>query len=389
MSIKEKYVDGVVKYDVSVAVRSKLTRSVRVQLAKGGIATLREAKNAEKALLKEAAFEVARREGSGIPWEELLEKFELAHRHGDSTLRPVQLNTLFEMVSMLRKFAPDWAKLKVQEISPADVRQIINKMESDGYSKSRMKAFKSGVNSVYRWGLESGTIRAMTTSPAQSVKLYKIMDSSPPLILTRSEIERLLGAAKEVDHPWYPIWFMALHTGMRSGELFALEWSDVDLEGRIIMVSKSYNNRMDLVKSTKAGYWRNVPINDDLLEMLNSFRIKPIDALWDGKHVLPRLNRWANGEAAKFLRDFCVEIGITPVNFHSLRACFATHLLNAGVSSPVVKKICGWTEEKVMTRYIRLAGIDVAGSTNSLAYARGKNDDQAVLVDFSARRRSR
>jgi hypothetical protein len=67
-------------------------------------------------------------------------------------------------------------------------------------------------------------------------------------------------------------------------------------------------------------------------------------------------------------RDFCEQIGITSVNFHALRACFATHLLNAGVSSPVVKKICGWTEEKVMTRYIRLAGVDVAGATDGLAF---------------------
>lgn len=33
------------------------------------------------------------------------------------------------------------------------------------------------------------------------------------------------------------------------------------------------------------------------------------------------------------------------------------------------KKICGWTEEKVMTRYIRLAGLDVSGATDSLSFS--------------------
>lgn len=85
------------------------------------------------------------------------------------------------------------------------------------------------------------------------------------------------------------------------------------------------------------------------------------------------------GDAAKILKEFCVGIGISEIHFHALRACFATHMLNAGASSPVVKKICGWTDEKVMTRYIRLAGIDVSGATNNLGFMRGVRDVGAVV----------
>src|SRR5690606_8335893 len=128
----------------------------------------------------------------------------------------------------------------------------------------------------------------------------------------------------------------------------------------MISVSKSYNGRMKNIKSTEAGSWRHVRMSDEV----DGYLVEPRAQARPGAvHVLPRINNWRRGEAARVLREFCESIGINSVSFHSLRACFATHLLNAGVTSPVVKKICGWTDEKVMTRYIRLAGIDVRGAT--------------------------
>jgi integrase len=211
--------------------------------------------------------------------------------------------------------------------------------------------------------------------------LGRYHEDKPPQILSLTEIQKLLDEARAMDHQWYPIWYMALHTGMRSGELYALEWNDIDFEGKMITCSKSYNGRMKIFKSTKAGYWRKIPMSAEVEAMLVDLRAK---AEPGAVHVLPRINRWRRGEAARILREFCDGIGISSVNFHALRACFATHLLNAGVSSPVVKKICGWTDEKVMTRYIRLAGIDVRGATEGLGFTRPEVGVRKVanLTDF-------
>ena len=138
-----------------------------------------------------------------------------------------------------------------------------------------------------------------------------------------------------MNHEWYPIWAMALNTGMRSGELYALEWNDIDFDNKLITVSKSYNGRLKLIKSTKAGYWRKVPMNKETEALLIELRTQA-----NGPNVLPRINQWKRGEAARILREYCVGIGISDVCFHALRACFATHLLNSGITSPVVKKIC-------------------------------------------------
>ena len=89
------------------------------------------------------------------------------------------------------------------------------------------------------------------------------------------------------------------------------------------------------------------------------------------KFVLPRIHAWNKGEQARVLRNFCKLIGIPEINFHALRACFATQLLRNGVEAARVMRICGWAELATMQRYIRLSGVDVAGVTDSLKFTSG------------------
>lgn len=365
MAIRQKENEGKTTFEVSINLRSKIYPELRVQKMKTQVRTLREAQLIERELIRECSAELERRESSDATWVELIDRWELAHRQKQITRSPLQANTVAETVSLLRKKTPAWFKLGCHEIKPGDVRKVLNQMETEGYSKSRLKALKSAINSIYKWGIEENIIRAVHRSPADGIVLNKELNDKPPQILALGEIHKLLEAAKEMDHEWYPIWAMALNTGMRSGELYSLEWNDIDWDNKLLTVSKSYNGRLKIFKSTKAGYWRKVPMNSETETLLKELRVKA-----DGPFVLPRLSQWRRGEAARILREFCLGIGIRSIHFHALRACFATHLLNCGVTSPVVKKICGWTDEKVMTRYIRLAGIDVSGATESLNFIR-------------------
>ncbi len=155
---------------------------------------------------------------------------------------------------------------------------------------------------------------------------------------------------------------MALLTGMRSGELYALLWADIDWENNAITVSKSYDGRFNVIKSTKAGYWRTVPISAELRTLLMGIRVQT-----DGRpHVLPRPRMWQMGLQAQELRKFCLGVGLPSVRFHALRACFATQLIRNGVPPIQIQKICGWKDLKTMQRYIRLAGIEVTGATEAL-----------------------
>lgn len=382
MGIKEINTDNTKYYEVVVSQRSKINPRFRVQKRKRRVETLKEAQNIEKELIRECAAEIAKLEGSGLPWPDLLEKYELVHRSGSPLVKKIQLSTIWDNIGTLRRFTSSWENKFCNEINAGDVRRLLQEMLDQGYSRSRLKAVRSAINTIFKWGIEDGAIIGIRISPAVDIQLGRTQDEKPPQVLSLTEIQKLLDEAKEMDHAWYPIWFMALHTGMRSGELYALEWNDVDFETKMITCSKSYNGRMKVIKSTKAGYWRKIPMSQEVEALLIDLRAKKAP---DEKNVLPRIGMWRRGEAAKVLREYCESIGISSINFHALRACFATHLLNAGVTSPVVKKICGWTDEKVMTRYIRLAGIDVRGATEGLGFVRPEIPAEkkvASMADF-------
>ena len=170
--------------------------------------------------------------------------------------------------------------------------------------------------------------------------------------------------AEKYNNPWFPVWFIAVHTGARSGELYALEWSDIDLGERRIFLNKSFNKSTNSIGPTKGGYWREVPINNELLSFLRKQKLK----LADSKYVLPRIVDWDRSAQAKVLRNFLTQIGLPSIKFHALRACFATHLLRNGVSVVTVMKIGGWKDMATMQRYVRLAGIEVQGASDSLSF---------------------
>lgn len=203
---------------------------------------------------------------------------------------------------------------------------------------------------------------------------FKVPDSDLK-VLNPEEVKILLSEARATDHRFYPVWVVALMTGCRSGELFALTWSDIDLDGKLIYVNKQWTNKNGITH-TKTQRSRVVPINDGLLNFLRELKVK---ADPDNSHVLPRLKEWENGEQAQVLRAFCTGVGITPVRFHDLRATFITNLLTAGVSLARVMAIVGHSQIKTTNGYLRKAGVDVKDVTQQLQYQVPDNAEGQLL----------
>ena len=198
----------------------------------------------------------------------------------------------------------------------------------------------------------------MFRSPTYDIVLGRDVEKKPE-ILTLAEIQRLIEMAYEQKHSWRRVWSTAILTGMRSGELLALEKSDVDFENMLINVNKSHNCRLKIYKSTKAGYWRQIPISTDLEKILKEQFVQNPNS----SYVFEKFSDWEKGGQARILRSFCYLIGLPSIKFHTLRACFATQMLRSGVEPAKVMKIGGWKELKTMQRYVRLSGIDVMGAT--------------------------
>jgi len=108
-----------------------------------------------------------------------------------------------------------------------------------------------------------------------------------------------LREAKETGHRFYPIWTLALMTGMRSGELVALQWTDIDFEGQTISVSKQWTNKNG-IGPTKTQRCRVVPISSDLLLFLKELRLKS-----ESEFVLTAIRMGARRAGSSHQRVLC------------------------------------------------------------------------------------
>ena len=366
MAISTYKKNGKEFYSVYVQARGKEDTSLRLQRKRKNIISFREAQKLEKTLFKEVIEQVAKIEGRGLSWRDIVDRWEIKARTGclgDKYQNNKHL--IREHVSRLDRYTKSWLHRRAADLTKGDGRQILNAAKAEGATASLLKKIKASVNVVFNWGIEEKYVVGASSTPVEGLCVSDKVEKVPQ-ILTLEDIRTLLRKAHELDHPWYPIWAFAFLTGMRSGELKALQWKDIDFEKRVITVSKSYSPHLRGIKSTKAGYWRNVPISKELEGVISS--LKKDRNLIPEDFVLPRHCAWINGQGGEILRGFLKEVGIDKdVVFHTLRACFATHMLAQGVDQATVMKIGGWKDIKTFQIYVRLAGIEVKGATDVLS----------------------
>ncbi len=284
-------------------------------------------------------------------WQQLLEKYFLHLKTEDVTN-----TTRYNREKHLRFYTLDaWRDKIIDEISTEDIHQILQSQFADR-TESYRKFFIKCVRGVFQFAMSQNLVNR---NPTPMIKLK--IKSKIKNVLNENQILILLRKAQEQNFDWYPHYAVALMTGLRNGELYALKWINVNLEKRQILVNCSWSSK-DGFKSTKSGNDRIVEIPNPLLPLLKELKLRSAEC----DFVLPRLGRWDRGEQAYDLRIFLKSIGLPEIRFHDLRASWATWLLDKGVAPSKVMSQGGWSNLDTMMIYMRKAGINIKDSTSVL-----------------------
>jgi len=310
------------------------------------------AKRVDKDLIEELAAIRTGYEYSGTTYGGFLEKvfFPYVDEHS-----PGEHDNL---TYSMRKWCTSIWQLKLDAINPKDIRSILDKMGED-CAVSTVKKMRSFILRSFNLAMEGG----LKSNPVSTVKVdQKNCKEYEPGVLNREEIKILLTQAKILKPYYYNVWALSVFCGFRIGELIALQRQDIDLDQQMISVNKSWNKKIGL-KSTKSGRWRKVPIADNLMPLIRELMVAPMnESLIKMNYILKK------GDQSRVIRQFCEGIGITSIRHHDLRATFITQLFAAGASIAEVQAIVGHVDLKTTQRYLRLAGVDVAGVTNRLDF---------------------
>lgn len=204
---------------------------------------------------------------------------------------------------------------------------------------------------LFSKGMEWGWI---DHRPAK-IKRFK-EDGGRITYLTVEQIKRLVECAKSDDNPQvYPFIVIGLETSMRLMEILSIQKENVDLQRRVIFIPNA-----------KAGA-REQPITSYLAEFLQGWLVAlPPGTPW----LFPSI-------AAKEGHTVCIRkpfrrvveaAGMDPnqVVRHTLRHTAITHLVQAGVDLPTVKRISGHKTLAMVERYSHANGAHIQSAMDKL-----------------------
>jgi integrase len=178
----------------------------------------------------------------------------------------------------------------------------------------------------------------LTDNPARAVKPVREPEREVR-VLSVEEIEKLL-AGCECDRLRLFV-FMALTTGMRRGELCALEWEDVELEAGLLSVRNHEGH------TTKSGRIRRLALVPEAVTMLRDWRTKSF-----GTRVFePRNGEDVGNSMIKAFRRLVERTGVDRATLHDLRRSFCSHLAMVGINEAVVQRLAGHSSIKTTERY--------------------------------------
>lgn len=179
---------------------------------------------------------------------------------------------------------------------------------------------------------------------------------------TREEVLKFFEFVLQTHPEFYPVFVIALNTGMRRGEIQGLKWDCVDLNRKVILVKRIYCHvEKRIIDRTKGKKDRIIPINPMLFNVLVEQKNKS-----ECQEFVAPLFDW--GHAYRVVARLCKKAGVTPIRFHDLRHTFASNLVMQGKPLYEVQKLLGHSTSAMTERYAHLSPNYLNGATDCLDF---------------------
>ncbi len=261
----------------------------------------------------------------------------------DTVQNKVQPKTHLRYEQLVRlRLTPHLGGYKLAKLAPVHVEQLFVALAREGISARGQQMAGTMLHTALR---DAVRLRLLTTNPATDVAKPRPQKRKMH-VYDADQARKLLAAAS--GHRLSALFVLALDSGMRQGELFALQWDDFDFQACSVQVQRSLEeiNGRHRVKEPKSGKGRRIDLSAFALEALQEHRKAmlvegnyrpdgPVFCATEGGWLLkPNFQR-------RVYRPIQKAAGLPPIRFHDLRHTAATLWLLADVNVKVVSERLG------------------------------------------------
>lgn len=240
-----------------------------------------------------------------------------------------------------------FGEINLDSISNRDIQKYLEFRIRTGRSVYPARKDLINLSSMFSRAIFDGFV---LTNPCLGIKRIKLPEKQPRFF-SEEEFQYLLDNIKDNDIKDLVVF--AVNTGLRQMELITLEWNQIDIVNRIVLL----DNRNVLTKSKKV---RSIPLNDRTLEILKR-RIE----LKHQKVFTIEGNQITQKSISNRFRRLMRKLGMRKqLCFHSLRHSFASWLVQKDVPIYVISKLLGHSQISTTEIYTHLRGKDLQSAVD-------------------------
>jgi integrase len=275
-------------------------------------------------------------------------------------------------------------------IRPLELDAHLRDLERAKVPSAARATYRERIRQVFKYAVAK---RLLTLSPADSLEVPKHRPSTRRT-WERGEVAAFLAAARETR--LYPLFYLALATGLRAGELLGLQWPDVDLDAAVLTVQHTWGPGPDgqaLGEPKTARSKRTIPLPPDVLEVLAGWRTAWMQERvfqdgvqkWRGSDFV---FSWPTGQPmsadtlARELDHLIIAAGLPRLTMHGLRHSYATLALRAGLPVQVLSERLGHTRTS-LTMDIYVGVLAEQREAGALSMEKLLSDPDAVTMQYS------
>lgn len=333
----KKKKDGLTQYRVRVSYKDADGKfRVKERTAYG----LQEAKKLEQDLSAEPF-------ASPVTLRDLSEKY-VASRVGQ-----IKRNTeITTDVNLRLHILPYVGDMKLAKLSPSAMQDWKNTIAASGLSVKSQKRAYNVLCGLLNFGVKLEYLPKNPLAPLGNFRAPAVVEEKIRYY-TPEQVRTFLSAAPHdsfADRRYYTFYLLALYTGCRCGELFALKWSD--LEGDIIHVRRSVTRGGKYQHETSpksAASVRDIRIPSVLVEYLKNWRTESeaMPGFSEDWRITATTDPLVAATLRKRLDHIFRDTGLPRITIHEFRHTHASFLVNAGVNIKEISRRLGHSSVEV------------------------------------------